>query len=348
MKLRWVNQRLTVLLILGTLLIGAVLVALAVGAAHIPPGTAVAIILGKVPLLSKLTLSKSWPLGYETILFQVRLPRVVLAIVVGAALGTAGAVYQALFKNPMADPYIVGVSSGAGLGMALAVILKLNQSFLGLFAIPLCAFTGAVLATALVYQLAKVGGRVPVSSLLLAGIAVSLTLAALMSFLAVIGGKDLQTIVFWLMGGLWTANWDHVRIALPLVLLGTAVCFLYVRELNVLLLGEEKAQYLGVEAEKVKKILLAAASLVVAAAVSVSGLIGFMGLMTPHIVRLIVGPDHRLLLPATFLSGAIILLVTDTFARTVVAPVEVPVGVVTALLGGPFFIFLLRRKRKVL
>lgn len=327
------KHSISVLIFLSALLIVAALVAASSGAAPIP-------------LLSYLIGKANWKEGFSVILFQIRLPRIVLAILVGAALAIAGAVYQAIFKNHLADPYIIGVSAGAGLGATIGIVLNIGQHSLGIYAIPVLAFVGGLLTIILVYQIARVGTRVPVTSLLLAGLAVSSTLAALMSLIMVLGGKDLHTVVFWLMGGLSTANWDQVKMALPLILIGLPIPFFFTRELNVMLLGEERAQHLGVEIEQVKKILLTAASMVTAAAVAVSGLVGFIGLMVPHLVRLVIGPEHRWLLPISLLCGAILLLVADTLARSILNPVEIPVGIVTAILGGPFFLFLLYKKRR--
>lgn len=283
--------------------------------------------------------------SFDIIIWQIRLPRAILAILVGASLAVAGVVYQALFKNPMADPYILGVSAGAGLGASLGIMLHVGQNALGFYATPLLAFAGGLGTIILVYQIARVGGRVPMMSLLLAGLALSATLAALMSLVMVLGGKDMQTVVFWLMGGLSAATWDKVKMALPFAVVGLAIPFLYVRELDTMLLGEERAQNLGVDTERVRGVLLVAASMMTAAAVAVSGLIGFIGMMVPHIVRLIIGPAHKWLIPASLLSGATLLVLTDTLARSVMRPVEIPVGIVTAILGGPFFLFLLFKKR---
>lgn len=281
----------------------------------------------------------------DIIFWQIRLPRVVLAVIVGASLAVAGVIYQALFKNPMADPYILGVSAGAGLGASLGIILHLGSGLLGMYTIPVLAFIGGLGTILAVYQIARIGGRVPMMSLLLAGLALSATLAAIMSLVMVLGGRNLQAVVFWLMGGLASSGWDQVVISLPFAAVGLAIPFFYVRELNVMLLGDERAQHLGVNTERVRGVLLVAASLVTAAAVAVSGLIGFIGMMVPHIVRLIVGPEHKWLLPASLLSGAFLLVVTDTLARTILQPIEIPVGIVTAIIGGPFFLFLLFRKR---
>jgi len=304
-------------------------------------------VLSKIPLFQNLVGKKDWVDSYETILFEVRLPRILLAILVGAALATAGVIYQALFKNPMADPYIIGVSAGAALGATVGIMLKIGQSVLGIYLIPVLAFLGATATVTLVYQIARVGGEIHISSILLAGLAVSAVLSAIMSLLMISSGQDLHSIVFWLIGGFSAASWDQIKIALPLMIVALPFPFLYARELNVLLLGEERAQQLGVETETVKKILLVSASMVTAAAVSVSGLIAFVGLMTPHITRLIVGPEHRLLLPTALLSGALLLLLADTLARYVAMPGELPVGIITAILGGPFFLYLLKKKGRV-
>lgn len=279
------------------------------------------------------------------IIQQVRLPRIVLAVLVGAALGLAGVVLQGLFKNPMADPYVVGAASGAAFGAALAIALSLDAVFLRVGVVPVVAFLGSVGSMFAVYGLARVGGRIPVINLLLAGVAVSTFLSALVSLIIVISSHNLQEIVFWLMGGFSGRHWDHVLIMLPYLVLGTVMAFYHLRELNALLLGEETAAHLGVNVEAVKRNLLVAASLLTAAAVSVAGVIGFVGLVVPHILRLIVGPDHRWLVPASVIGGGLFMLLADTMARTVIAPAEMPVGVITSLVGGPFFIYLLRRRQ---
>lgn len=331
----------------GTLLL-ATLVAISIGAAQIPLNLVGKVFLNRLPLLTRFARRTDFSSTYETIIFEVRLPRVILSAIVGAALATAGVIFQGLFKNPMADPYIIGVSSGAALGATLAIVLQTGMGLLGFYAIPFMAFLGAMVTTLIVYRLAKVGGRIPISSLLLSGIAVGSFLTAIISFIMASVGKDLYSVIFWLMGGFSARNWSHVKMALPFFLLGLPLALAFARDLNIMLLGEEKAQHLGIEVEQVKKILLVSASLMAAAAVSVSGLIGFVGLMTPHIVRLIVGPDHKLLLPCSALGGAIFLIVADTIARVLLAPTEIPVGVITAFFGAPFFIYLLRMKRQAL
>jgi len=281
----------------------------------------------------------------QALVIDLRLPRVALAALVGACLAAAGVLYQALFRNALADPYVLGVSSGAGLGAAIAFAVA-GAGAAVIWAPPVAAFIGATLTILLVASLATRRGVMQSLSLLLAGVAVSYTLAALTSFVLVVRHEQMSRIVFWMMGGLQGASWEQVGIVGVMLLLGLAVAFVFSRELNIMLLGDERAGELGVDVERVKRIILAAASLVVSAAVSVSGLIGFIGLMTPHAARLVLGPDHRLLIPASVLSGAIAMVLADLLARVVIAPVELPVGIVTALAGGPVFVWLLLRSRR--
>jgi len=278
------------------------------------------------------------------LLLDLRLPRIMLALITGAALSTAGASFQGIFRNPLAEPYLLGVSAGAGLGATIAIVSKPLTS-LGIYTVPLLAFVGATLAAFLVYRVATFGGRTGIASLLLSGVAVGSTLTAMMSFLMVATESDLHTVVVWLMGGLTTATWTKVYITLPVVGAGFVFMMLMSRRMNLLLMGEERAQELGVDSQRTRRNLMIVAALTTAAAVAFSGLIGFVGLMVPHIMRLLVGPDHRRLLPASALFGALLLLVADTVARTALAPAEIPVGVITAAVGGPFFLYLLRVRK---
>ncbi len=276
--------------------------------------------------------------GTESIIIsQIRLPRIILAALVGSALAVAGAAMQGLFKNPMADPYVIGISSGAAFGASIAIVVHLS--------VPVFAFLFAAGTAFLVYNIAKKNGRVPVETLLLSGIAVAAFFSAMTSLVMYLAGEDLHRIVFWLMGGLWGSDWGKVTVAAPFIFLGTIGIFVFSRDLNAMLLGEEHAQHLGIEVENVKKILLVLVSLITGIAVAVSGIIGFVGLIIPHIARLVVGPDHRILIPVSALIGAIFLVWADTLARTIISPTELPVGIITAFFGAPFFIYLLRRKR---
>lgn len=279
----------------------------------------------------------------DAVIVDIRLPRVVLAALVGACLSLAGVLYQALFRNPLADPYILGVSSGAGLGAIIVIVTTTTATAWRYLGVPMGAFVGALLTITLVVRLASYRGRLDTASLLLAGVAISYTLAAITSFIMVLSRESMASVVFWMMGGLTAASWQYVAVIAPMLVIGAVVPFTYARELNLMLLGDTRASELGVDVERFKRLVLMAGSLLTAAAVSVSGLIGFVGLMTPHAVRLVLGPDHRLLVPASLLGGAIVMVLADLVARTVLAPVEIPVGIVTALLGGPFFVWLLVR-----
>ena len=267
-----------------------------------------------------------------------------MSFIVGAGLAVAGAVFQGIIRNPMVDPYIIGISAGAGTGVMLALFLGIEIVIFNFSSLPAFAFLGAVLTVALVYQLARVGNKLPVLTFLLAGVAVSFILNSLMSFLMVIRTENLQQLVYWLMGSLAGASWSDIKMITPYFLIALITILYYLKDLNILLLGEESAAHLGLDVEKIKMILLSAASLLTASVVSVSGSIGFIGLVVPHIARIIIGPDHRKLIPMAAIFGGAFLLLADTFARTVMAPMELPVGIITALAGGPYFIYLLRNK----
>jgi len=341
------RRRLTVLAAMGLVLAAVVVVAVALGAVSVPVITSARIILNRLPLLGRLV-DATWTPTQETIIISVRLPRVLLALLVGMGLALAGAIFQGLFRNPMADPSIIGASQGAALGATIAFFFGINAGWGGLSSVPLFAFAGALLAVVVVYLIARAGGRVSVSSLLLVGIAVSSFLASIVSLLMVVSEDRMHNIFFWLMGGLGTGNWDMVLAVIPFIMAGSLVSIFMARDLNLLMLGEERAAQLGLETERFKWIMLAVASLVVGAAVSVSGIIGFVGLMTPHIVRQLTGPDHRFLIPGSLLGGGLFLVLADTLARTAIAPKELPVGIVTAFFGAPFFIYLLKRRRNVI
>ena len=277
---------------------------------------------------------------------QLRPPRLVLAIIVGASLSLSGAVMQGFFQNPMADPYIVGVSAGAALGATAALSQAIDFWALGVHSTSVFAFAGALGVTFLVYGISVRGGRVPVSVLLLTGVAVGSLAAALTSVLLITSEGHLHRIIYWLLGSLASRRWEHVRMIWPFALAGAVVVHLFARDLNLILQGEENAQHLGVQVERVKRILLVATALLTAAAVAVSGIIGFVGLVVPHVMRMVVGPDHRRLFPASALGGAILLVAADIVARSLFAPTEVPVGVITSILGCPFFLYLLSRRRE--
>jgi iron complex transport system permease protein len=274
----------------------------------------------------------------ETIVRDIRLPRILLGAIVGFALSTAGAIMQGFFRNPMADPSIIGVSSGAAVGAVATIAFPLVFPF-GLQA---AAFVGALLAAFGVYVIATENGRTPIATLLLAGIAIQTFLGAVISYMLLQSGESLEEAILWLMGHLQYSSWGRIEETLPVTLLFFGILLAYARDLNVLLLGEEDAHALGIDVERTKRLLLAGSSVITAAAVAVAGVIGFVGLIVPHMMRLIVGPDHRILIPTSALAGATFLVLADTVARS--GPAEVPVGIVTAAVGAPFFLFLLRRR----
>ena len=325
-------------------LVAVVLTAIMVGAAGLSPAEALRALGG---LLSHgVDATGDYPGWAPRLLLDLRLPRILLALIVGAALSTAGASFQGIFRNPLAEPYLLGVSAGAGLGATVAIVWK-PLSSLGVYALPLLAFVGATTAAFVVYRLATFKDRTDSASLLLSGVAVGSTLTAIMSFLMVATERDLHTVVVWLMGGLTTATWTKIWITLPVVGAGFIYMLAVSRRMNLLLMGEERARELGIDSRRTRRNLMVVAALTTAAAVAFSGLIGFIGLMVPHIMRLLVGPDHRRLLPASALFGALLLLAADTIARTAIAPAEIPVGIITAATGGPFFLYLLRSRKGV-
>ncbi len=337
------HNRIYAIVIMCLLLLGIGGVAIAIGSVKIPFGTTFAILFSRLPLVD---FTPNWSGGLSTIVLDIRLPRIILAGLVGAALATAGATYQGLFRNPLADPYLIGVAQGASLGAVTGFLLP--SGWLGPEMVPLLAFIGALGGTAIVYGLARVGKTLPMTTLILAGVAVGALLGSIVSYLIISSGEKLHGIIFWLMGSFSLSRWSEVQVVLPYVLAGIALLILYARPLNVMQLDEEQAQQLGINVERLKLILLAAATLITAAAVSFVGTIGFVGIIIPHAVRLIWGPDYRFLLPLSVLAGAIFLIAADLMARTIATPEEIPIGVITALCGAPFFLYLLRRKKKVL
>jgi len=322
---------------------GVVAFATAVGSVEIPFVTIWRVLLSQLPLVD---ITPTWPSTIETIILEIRLPRAILAGLVGAALALAGATYQGLFRNPLADPYLIGVAQGAALGAVVGFLLPFDWHGMGFGIVPMLAFAGALFSVAIVYSLARVGKTLPVTTLILAGVALGALWGSIVSYLIITSGERIHGIIFWLMGSFSLSQWSEVKVVLPYVVVGMVIILLYSRSLNVMQLDEEQAQQLGINVEKVKLILLAAATLITAAAVCFVGTIGFVGIIIPHAVRLIWGPDHRFLLPLSVLTGAVFLILVDLVARTVLAPTEVPIGVITAICGAPFFLYLLRRKKR--
>ncbi len=325
---------------LGVLLLALVIFAASVGPLDISLAHSLSALLEAVGLVDSSATDTE-----QVVIERIRLPRIVLAMAVGAALGTAGATMQALFRNPLADPGIIGVSSGGALGAVIAISIGAQAA--ASLLLPAFAFGGALGATALVYGIASSGGRVSMATLILAGVAVSALFGAVVSaIITFTTNSELQrAIIFWLAGGFDSTGWDDVRLALPPIGAGILVVLVYSRDLNLLSLGDDEASSLGVRTTLTRVTLMVGATLATGAAVAFSGTIAFVGLVVPHILRLILGPDNRVLLPLSAIGGAVFMLAADTIARTVASPAELRVGIVTAFVGAPFFMLLLVKNR---
>ena len=328
-------------LVLALLVMAVALASLSLGPVEISPSRVASILLSFLGL-ELADFSRTERLVIE----QIRLPRIIVGASVGMALGVSGATMQGLFRNPMADPGIIGVSAGGAVGAVVAIATGMTGLFF--LALPAFAFVGAVAATFLVYGIAAIGGRFSMATLLLAGVAVNAFLGAIVSAIIILLPENgaLREVLFWLAGSLDARSWEHVRISAPVVAGGVAVVMLMTRDLNLLMLGDDEARSMGVRVGLARPTLLAASALATGAAVAVSGTIAFVGLVTPHILRLVLGPDHRVLVPMSALGGAIFVIATDTVARTIIQPAEFRVGVLTAFVGAPFFIFLLIRNKR--
>ena len=278
------------------------------------------------------------------IIWQLRIPRITMAILAGAALSTVGGAFQGILRNPLADPYILGVSAGAALGACIGIALQYTTGYYLASYLPLFAFTGAMFSLYLVYMSSKISYTLASTGLLLAGVAINFLFSALITVLLALSKRELHSMIFWLMGDLSTANWNKITIVTIPVIVGCLFLFSSSLDLNALALGEEEALHLGVNTGKLRIRIFIIGSVIIASIVSFTGLIGFVGLVVPHIARLLVGPDHRVMLPTSALFGAIFLILCDTFARIIIAPTEIPIGAVTAIVGAPLFIYLLQRR----
>lgn len=315
---------------------------LMVGSTTISPRTMIDVIANAI----KGTTSPLDPNGvYATILFDLRLPRLILLMLVGASLAGSGAAYQGLFRNPLADPYLIGVASGAGLGAVAAMTIQWPYSTLSFLAIPLAALLGGISAVLIAALLARVGKTVPTTNLILAGVVVSSFCTALSSMLMINASGELRRALVWLLGGSTMSGWAPVLAVLPYVVLGGITLLAVGHPLNVLQFGDEQAKQLGVPTSRVRVLTIIAATMMTAAAVAYAGIIGFVGLVIPHLVRMVWSGDYRKLIPLSFLGGAGLLLVTDVIARTAMAPQEIPVGIITSLIGAPFFLWILQRSK---
>ncbi|ANU20236.1 ABC transporter permease [Planococcus plakortidis] len=303
--------------------------------------------VGTVPISPAVIWNPSSDEAAANILWNIRMPRVVLAGLVGAALAIAGAAFQGLLKNPLADPYTLGVSSGAAVGAVMTLFFGISIPFLGLFTLPVISMIGALITMLAVMGFARLVDRsMKMETVILTGIIFSSFLGSIMSLMIALTGEELRQIIGWLLGSVSMRGWPYVQMALPFVLAGSFVLWLYRRELNAMLFGEERAQHLGVDVKRSKMAILIGGSVLTGTAVAVSGTIGFVGLVVPHMTRLVWGSDHRHVLPLSFINGAALLIICDLVARTIISPTELPIGVITAFIGAPVFAFIFFRQRR--
>jgi iron complex transport system permease protein len=325
-------------------LAGAALAAVLAGPVRLAPGAVLLELAGRLPFVDTHSGLTSQEVA---ILWQLRLPRVVLGGLVGAMLALAGAAYQGVFRNPLADPYLLGAAAGAGLGATLAIAYGPDTSGWPVDLLPLAAFAGAITGVVAAYALGRSGGARTTTTLILAGVAVAAFLTAVQTYVQQQRAETLREVYGWILGRLTTAGWREVVLMVPYALVSTVAILLHRRLIDVLAVGDDEAASLGVRATRVRLVVVAAATLATAAAVAVSGLIGFVGIIVPHTIRLVAGPSHRLLVPLSLVGGAAFLILADLVARTVMAPAELPIGVVTAFFGAPFFALVLRSSRQV-
>jgi len=325
------------------LLAMTLILSVAVGAVYISPPSILRIMLSTLSFQVDPGLV---PETLATIVLQLRLPHTILIAIAGAALAASGAGYQGLFQNPLADPYLIGVASGAGLGAVLAMSFHWPGNLLGFSSIPAAAFVGSAITVIIVYRLARFGNTLSMTNLILAGVAVGSFASALTSFIMLYSEGEVRRAIAWLLGGSTLSGWAPVVASLPYITISLGILISSGYALNVLQFGDEQAQQLGLPVERVKILIILAASLATATAVSFTGVIGFVGLIVPHMIRILWGPDYRNLIPLSILAGATTLLIADLLARTLIAPQEIPVGVITALAGAPFFLWILRRSQR--
>lgn len=334
----------TILLVF--ILIVCIVFSASLGSADLSIIDSLRLIAARTPFIGQHVNTEGIAEVYPKIVWQIRMPRILLAGLAGCGLSVVGAVFQGMFRNPLADPHILGVSSGAALGATIAMLSGVGLNLLGLGMIGTFALCGALLTAYLVYQLSCVGSRLPVVNILLTGTAVSTMLSAIISFLMTFHHNKIEKVYLWTLGSFSAATWDKVLFLAVSTVLCCGVMLQFSGELDVLTTGNDTAESLGINTARTKKILLTVASLEVAVCVSISGIIGFVGLVIPHCIRMISGPRHRVLLPLSCIGGAIFMIICDTLARNVAAPSEIPVGVITAMLGTPYFILLLQRNKK--
>ncbi|MFP3389552.1 FecCD family ABC transporter permease [Brevibacillus sp. SIMBA_040] len=327
-------------------LLASMVVSISLGSAQLPLSEVWLILMHQLPGLGDL-IPVSWQESSEQIVMKIRFPRVILAVLVGACLSLAGAGFQGVLRNPLADPYTMGVASGSAVGAAFLILFGLHISFLGQWSIPVVAFLTGFVSLWIVLRLANTQGKLQTETLLLSGVVVQAFLGSLVSFMVSLSDKAVNEIVFWLMGSLSFRGWDFTYVLMPYLIVGLMVLVSYARALNLFSLGERQAAHLGVSVERTKLVVLIVSTLLTAGAVSIAGIVGFVGLVVPHLVRLMVGPDYRLLLPMATICGGIYVLWADTVARMLLSPTEIPLGVVTAFLGAPFFAYLLKQNKRL-
>lgn len=343
--LRYLNNKIGWLYVIsGGLLLGISLLGLFYSSVTVTVPTILHIILDK-------TLNMGWltdiAKNEEMIIWNIRLPRVLLAFCIGASLALAGAAFQGLLRNPLADPYTIGVSSGASLGAVLVLFFQVSIVGLGSFTLPVVAILFGLISLLIVFGLVRLSSKsLAIETIILAGIIVSAFIGSLVSLIISLSDRESMTqIIYWLYGSVGMRGWSHIQLILPFMLIGSFILIYHYRELNALALGEDAADHIGVDVKKGKTFVLIGASLLTGAAVAVSGSIGFVGLVIPHLVRLVTGPNHRHVLPLSMLVGGAFLILADLMARTIIAPKELPIGVITALIGAPVFALLLIRER---
>ncbi len=332
------RHRKTVLIILLLILAASGFFAMTVGSASIPFSDILRIAFPGI-----FSGTGSLPASFTTIIMKIRLPRIILAVITGMGLAVSGAVFQGIFRNPMANPYVLGISSGAAFAVSLSLVLGLQLTVMGITVVSLSAFAGGIGTAFAVYFIS--GNGKSVFSLLLSGIAMNFFLSALTARVMYLNRDQVNSIVYWTMGSFNAASWEKITVSGPIVLLGSLILIIFSRDLNIMTMGDDTAKSLGVNVRSRRLLFLIISTVITAGAVSVSGVIGFVGLIIPHMMRILTGPDHRTLLPVSMVAGGIFLLISDTLARTVLSPTEIPVGIITSLFGAPFFIFLLAKGR---
>jgi iron complex transport system permease protein len=340
---KWLQQAaVTQFALLAVALVALIIISTGMGYIQLPPMTVVKIILAK--LSGQSSLVEGMDSIFPVVVMEVRLPRILSAAIVGAGLAISGVVFQGILLNPLADPYTLGVSAGAAFGASMAILF--NIGMIGTYSVPLFAFIGAGATLLFVLYLSSSSGGLSSTNLILSGIIVAAILSAGISFLKYVADEQVAVIIFWLMGSFGSKTWADVGLTFLFILVGFLTFMFYARDMNLLSLGDRTASSLGVDTRKVTVFLLITASLIAAICVSVSGIIGFVGLLVPHMMRLLTGPDNRRLIPMSLLAGAILLLIADTITRAVL-PSEIPIGVLTALIGGPFFCYIFRKQQRM-